>query len=103
MVNCIYEVSRECHNLDKGPIVNNRSCTTIFYIFSVASVGMFVTVAAIIVFSLHWNTPVVKASGRELSCILLIGIFMSFLTTFVIVAKPTTPTCGLMRFAIGKF
>ena len=42
------------------------------------------------------------ACGRELSCILLIGVFLSFLTTFVIVAKPTSPTCGLMRFAIGN-
>ena len=43
----------------------------------------------------------VKASGRELSLFLLLGTFLSYATTFAIVAKPTPERCGLTRFAVG--
>ena len=59
------------------------------------------TLVATCIFAVHWNTPFIKASGRELSLILLAGIFLSFLTTFVIVTKPTVVVCGVMRFSIG--
>lgn len=59
------------------------------------------TMIAFGIFAVHWNTPFIKASGRELSLILLAGIFLSFLTTFVIVTKPTVVVCGVMRFSIG--
>ena len=49
----------------------------------------------------YWNTPVVRACSRELSCVLIIGTFLSFSTTFIIVAKPSDFTCGVMRFLIG--
>ena len=48
-----------------------------------------------------WNTPVVRACGRELSCVLLFGTGLSFCTTAVIVARPSDLTCGVMRFLIG--
>ena len=59
------------------------------------------TMIAFGIFAVHWNTPFIKASGRELSLILLAGIFLSFLTTFVIVTKPNVVVCGVMRFSIG--
>ena len=50
----------------------------------------------------YWNTPVVRACSRELSCVLIIGTFISFATTFIIVHKPSEFTCGVMRFLIGN-
>ena len=47
------------------------------------------------------ETPIIKAAGRELSYILLGGIFLSFSLTFVIVAEPDPFVCGLMRFFLG--
>jgi metabotropic X receptor len=32
---------------------------------------------------------------------LLLGTFLSFTTTFAIVAKPSPENCGIMRFGIG--
>ena len=66
-----------------------------------ACAGILMTIITACIFGAHWNTPVIKASGRELSLILLAGIFLSFLITFVIVAKPSMVICGVMRFAIG--
>ena len=68
---------------------------------SVAGAGILLTFAAIQVFWQFWGTPLVKACGRDLSLILLAGNFCSFLTTFVVVTKPTPLTCGIMRFCVG--
>lgn len=68
---------------------------------SVAGIGMLLTFAAFQVFWQFWGTPFVKACGRDLSLILLFGNFCSFLTTFVVVTKPTPATCGLVRFCVG--
>ena len=66
-----------------------------------SSVGIAMTLVTGVVLWKYWDTPVVKACGRELSLILLLGTFLSFTTTFAIVATPSPATCGLMRFGIG--
>ena len=88
-----------CHDLPESYL--DYSSHWSIAAMGVAGAGMCVTLFAMIVFGLNWNTPVVKASGRELSSILLAGVCLSFLTTFVIVAKPCVEVCGIMRFAIG--
>ena len=47
------------------------------------------------------DTPIVKASGRELSFILLGGILFCFLMTFILLAKPSILSCSLQRFGVG--
>ncbi|XP_015510635.2 metabotropic glutamate receptor [Neodiprion lecontei] len=49
----------------------------------------------------HRDTPVVRASGRELTGILLAGVLVCYLNTFVLLAKTTTVTCVLQRFGVG--
>ncbi|PSN47267.1 Metabotropic glutamate receptor 8 [Blattella germanica] len=67
----------------------------------VASLGIMVTVFVLVIFWTYSDTPIVKASGRELSYLLLLGTLASFCLTFVIVAHPTPFTCGLTRFFLG--
>lgn len=45
----------------------------------------------------HNETPIVRASGRELSYILLAGIFMCYGVTFALVFKPTNIVCAIQR------
>ncbi|XP_045621093.2 metabotropic glutamate receptor 3 isoform X2 [Procambarus clarkii] len=66
-----------------------------------ASLGIFSTVLMGVIFWVHLDTPVIKAASRELSYILLGGIFLSFVMSFVIVAPPSYVTCGLTRFFLG--
>ena len=66
-----------------------------------ASVGIFVTLWVTVVFVRHNNTPVVKASTRELSYIILFGVFMAYSSNYVIVAKPVMFTCYLTRIIPG--
>lgn len=44
------------------------------------------------------DTPVVRASGRELSFVLLTGILMCYLVTFALVFRPTDILCSLQRY-----
>ena len=68
---------------------------------ALASLGIIFTVWIILVFVKNNETPVVKASGRELSFVLLAGIFLCYMMTFVIVQKPTDMICGAQKFGIG--
>ena len=47
-------------------------------IFAFAGSGIFITLFTFTVFCRCWNSPIVKASNRELSLVLLIGIFLLF-------------------------
>ena len=49
----------------------------------------------------HNDTPVVKASTRELSYIILLGITTAYCCNFVMVAKPCIVTCYLSRILPG--
>ena len=68
---------------------------------SLALVGILCTVAVIIIFMKFNDTPVVRASGRELSYVLLIGLLSCYLVTFLLMVKPTTLICAIEQFSIG--
>lgn len=67
---------------------------------SVSVLGMALTAFVVTIFFRYSETPIVKASGRELSFILLSGILFCFLNTFILLAKPTLFSCSLQRFGV---
>lgn len=68
---------------------------------AIAILGTIMTVIVIVLFAKNHDTPLVRASGRELSYTLLFGILVCYSNTFVLIAKPTTFSCVLQRFGIG--
>jgi hypothetical protein len=56
-------------------------------IFSI--VGILLTVNVLIIFLRFNNTPVVKASTRELSYLILLGMILSHASVFAILHPPT--------------
>ncbi len=68
---------------------------------SIACVGFICTLMVFVVFIRHNDTPLVKASGRELCYILLLGVFMSYVMTFIFIAKPSPIVCTLRRLGLG--
>ena len=59
----------------------------------IASIGLVMVLAVVIVMGIFWNTPIMKASGREHMTMLLLGIVFSFLLTFVFMSRPSLSTC----------
>lgn len=67
----------------------------------IACFGILMTSTVIALFMKNNDTPIVKASGRELSYMLLVGILFCYVNTFLLLAKPTSVICGLQRFGVG--
>ncbi|XP_014471734.1 PREDICTED: metabotropic glutamate receptor isoform X2 [Dinoponera quadriceps] len=67
----------------------------------ISCLGIVATLAVACLLFQHRDTPVVRASGRELSVILLAGVLVCYLNTFLLLATPTTATCVLQRFGVG--
>lgn len=68
---------------------------------AVATIGIFMTNYVIYVFVKFRETPVVRASGRELSFVLLLGILCCYIMTFVLILPPNALVCGMQKFGIG--
>ncbi|KAJ8245458.1 hypothetical protein GJAV_G00270960 [Gymnothorax javanicus] len=68
---------------------------------AIACAGFFSTALVAGVFARHNDTPLVKASGRELCYILLLGVFMCYGMTFFFIAKPSPATCAMRRLGLG--
>ncbi|XP_032588820.1 metabotropic glutamate receptor isoform X2 [Drosophila mojavensis] len=68
---------------------------------AIAVLGITMTIIVIVLFARNHDTPLVRASGRELSYTLLFGILVCYCNTFALIAKPTIGSCVLQRFGIG--
>ncbi|XP_017469484.1 PREDICTED: metabotropic glutamate receptor-like [Rhagoletis zephyria] len=68
---------------------------------AIAIFGIIMTVVVIVLFAKNHDTPLVRASGRELSYTLLFGILVCYCNTFALIAKPTIVSCISQRFGIG--
>ncbi|XP_067089983.1 metabotropic glutamate receptor 2-like [Osmerus mordax] len=68
---------------------------------TISCLGMLCTLSVVGLFYKNNETPVVKASGRELSYILLLGVLMCYSMTFIYIAKPSMAVCTLRRLGLG--
>ncbi|XP_050497371.1 metabotropic glutamate receptor-like [Diabrotica virgifera virgifera] len=94
-----YEDKLSCYALELQYMRWNTPYAFVPAAFS--CLGILVTFAVIVLFIKHNDTPLVRASGRELSYMLLFGILLCYLNTFALLAKPTTEICITQRFGIG--
>ncbi|XP_061085298.1 metabotropic glutamate receptor 3-like isoform X1 [Conger conger] len=67
----------------------------------VACAGFLCTALVAAVFARHNHTPLVKASGRELCYILLLGVSMCYGMTFCFIARPSPAACAARRVGLG--
>uniref|UniRef100_K7FZD7 Metabotropic glutamate receptor 2 n=1 Tax=Pelodiscus sinensis TaxID=13735 RepID=K7FZD7_PELSI len=68
---------------------------------TISCLGFLSTLFVFGVFVKHNDTPIVKASGRELCYILLTGVLLCYSMTFIFIAKPSTEVCTLRRLGLG--
>ncbi|CAL7940400.1 unnamed protein product [Xylocopa violacea] len=94
-----HEDKRGCYQLPINHIRWNSAFAIVPAVIS--CLGIVATLAVACLLFHHRDTPVVRASGRELTIILLVGVLVCYLNTFVLLATPTTVTCILQRFGVG--
>ena len=69
------------------------------FLSCLTAIGFCVTMAALLVFLKYRETPIVKASNRQLSFVLLGTIFLSLTLALLSIAEPTDFTCRLTQFS----
>ncbi len=68
---------------------------------SLSIIGNILTLFVVILFYQKRQTPIIKASGKELCFIMLAGIHLCYLITFPIIMRPNMITCIIQRIGIG--
>ena len=87
-----------CHEIPEVFLRPESGCA--IGAMSLSSTGILITLFVFGVFIRHNDTPVVRASGRELSYVLLTGILLCYCVTFALVLRPTDVVCGIQRYVI---
>ena len=87
-VTCI-EIPEEYLHLNSGWAIGAMAFSTTGVVLTCFVIGVFIR---------HNSTPIVRASGRELTYVLLTGILMCYLITYILVLKPTNVVCALQRY-----
>ena len=64
--------------------------------------GIAATIFVAVMFAVFRKNKVIKATNRELSAILLAGIFMCYILPFFFIMKPSPILCGVRSFLIGS-
>uniref|UniRef100_A0A3P9LBS7 Glutamate receptor, metabotropic 8a n=1 Tax=Oryzias latipes TaxID=8090 RepID=A0A3P9LBS7_ORYLA len=67
----------------------------------ISMLGIIATSFVILTFVRYNDTPIVRASGREMSYVLLTGIFLCYVITFLMIATPDVGVCSLRRIFLG--
>ena len=67
----------------------------------VSLIGAVLSLSTVSIFLYHRETPVIKASNFDLSCLLLFSLFLCFLCPLTFIGRPTVWTCMLRHTAFG--
>ena len=67
----------------------------------VSLLGAAMTIVFTVVFAIFRKTRVIKATSRELSAVILCGIFLSYLLPLIYIGTPHAVSCAFRRYGIG--
>ena len=63
--------------------------------------GLICTISTMTIYIVYHNHTVVKSSSRELSAMLLIGLFLCYILPFFFLSQPSPAICAIRRFSVG--
>ena len=93
------ESRARCNKLREDHISFNHPVGKIA--ISLSTLGISLTTFVTCAFIYHNKTPIVKASGRELSYTMLLGIYICFASAVIFLCPPSKIICGIQRFIAG--
>ena len=80
-------------------------CFFSFFLSFSISLSLSINLSFLLFFFLSYHrfnhTPVIMASGRELCYVLLTGVCLCYVMTFIILARPTVIRCACLRVGLG--
>ncbi|XP_024915757.1 metabotropic glutamate receptor 7 isoform X3 [Cynoglossus semilaevis] len=101
---CSYNMRPDANRTGCQPIpITNLEWSSPWAVIPVflAMLGIIATIFVMATFIRYNDTPIVRASGRELSYVLLTGIFLCYIITFLMIAKPDVGVCSFRRIFLG--
>ncbi|CAH8461448.1 unnamed protein product [Schistosoma margrebowiei] len=66
-----------------------------------SSLGILITGGVILTWVFYSDTPLIRATGRELAYVQLAGCLVCYSCAFILIARPSIFTCSLQRILIG--
>ncbi|KAM9845574.1 metabotropic glutamate receptor 8 [Aulostomus maculatus] len=101
---CKYDMRPDANRTGCVPIpiikLEWHSPWTVVPVF-ISMLGIIATSFVIVTFVRYNDTPIVRASGREMSYVLLTGIFLCYAITFLMIATPDVVVCSFRRIFLG--
>ena len=73
----------------------------VIILLTFSSIGILVLFLTLFVFIWYSNTPVIRASSRNLCYVIMVGIGILFILPIVNIGKPTSLRCKLQPYMIG--
>ena len=91
--------SSSCIKMNLVFINMNTNLAITIAVFS--ALGIIVDLISFITFLVYRNHPLIKASGREMCCIMFLAITLMFISSVTTLIKPTTTLCSVRRILPG--
>ncbi|KAH3780002.1 hypothetical protein DPMN_157811 [Dreissena polymorpha] len=88
-----------CADIPEKSMNMHRKYVIIFIAF--VCLGIVVTCLIAVLFYWHRYTPLIMASGKKLSFVLLFGVVLSYASTIAFVAYPTSTSCTFTSVLLG--
>lgn len=63
--------------------------------------GLALEILTVILYMVYLATPIIRASGRELSFVTLLGLLVGLISSGFLILTPTSFNCGFIRFFYG--
>ena len=89
----------QCYNI---PVLNiNYRHLLPASVIVTSTIGFLSNTILVVVFFVHFQSHVIKASSRELSLVIIISLYAMFAASLTFITKPTISICALRRFIVG--